>query len=75
MNEAARADIWHDYMAAVAHSLGVLMAKFGGGEYPMPGWYELMHPGEDTDDNRSGTDIVNDMINRLRGEEQDVKPV
>jgi hypothetical protein len=70
INEQARQEIWQEYMAAIAHSIGTIMSKFGGAEYPMPTFNELMHPEMNKEDTRSGTDIVNDLMNRLRGEEE-----
>ena len=75
MNEQARREVWQEYMAAIAHSLGTIMSKFGGVDYPMPTYNELTHPETVQEDTRTGTDIVSDLIKRLRGEEQDGKPI
>lgn len=72
LNEQERQDIWQEYTAAVLHSIGQIAAGLGGAEYPMPSYIEMMHPeyGAKRDD-RSGEDIVRDMIHRLRGEGSD----
>lgn len=75
MNEMTRRDIWNDYVATIMFTVGKMICGYGGNEYPMPSWYDLTHSDDNNDDNRTGTDIVNDMITRLRGEEQDAEPV
>jgi hypothetical protein len=67
MREAAREDIWKTYMATITHSIAALYAKVNGGEYPMPTYYELTHPDASEDDTRTGAEIVDDLISRLKG--------
>ena len=75
LNEQARREVWQEYMAAIAHSLGTIVSKFGGADYPMPTFTELMHPESAQEDDRSGTEIIGDLIKSLRGEETNAEPI
>ena len=52
-------------MASVAYSIGKIASGFGGGEYPLPTYYELLHHDEPPADDRTGKEIVSDLIKRL----------
>lgn len=65
INERIRDDIWRNYMASVAYSIGKITSGFGGGEYPLPTYYELLHHDEPPADDRTGKEIIGDLIKRL----------
>lgn len=65
INERIRDDIWRNYMASVAYSIGKIASGFGGGEYPLPTYYELLHKDEPPADDRTGKEIISDLIKRL----------
>ena len=68
INEDTRDDIWRNYMASVAYSIGKIASGFAGAEYPLPTYHELLNNKEDQKDERSGEQIVSDLIARLRKE-------
>lgn len=65
INERTRDDIWRNYMASVAYSIGKIASGLGGGEYPLPTYYELLHKDTKAVDDRSGEEIVSDLVARL----------
>ena len=71
LGEHERQEVWQEYTAAVLHSIGKITAGLGGAEYPMPSYIELVHPEMISTDDRSGTEIVEGIMNRLRGEGSD----
>lgn len=65
MREYARQETWQNYMAAIGYSIGNLVSSLGGNEYPMPTYYDLTNGKPEPEDERSGIEIVNSLIDRL----------
>ena len=51
-------------MAVVAYSIGKITAGMGGNEYPLPTYHDLTGEKPEKDD-RSGQEILDDLIARL----------
>lgn len=60
---SAKRDLWREYIATVAHSLGSIICGALGNEYPLPSYSELMHP--EQKDTRTSQDIINGLIDKL----------
>lgn len=55
--------VWRDYTANAVWSIARTMYK----EYPMPSFTEFLEQGKTPPDTRSGQQIVDDLIKKLRG--------
>lgn len=62
MNESARDDLWREYMATVAYSIGRIE---GGEKYPIPPYSDLTS--DKPQDERTGEEILDGLIDRLKG--------